>query len=165
MLGLATWMKTVGPGALGLLLRVHLDLAREAVALAPVAGGAGGDDVLPDRFAAAAAGDHVVDGEPGLLRAAVLAGPGVPREDRPAGDFSAVGLARDPHVADEADHVGPLDRHVLGVKRALLLLEQLGLFLQQQHGGAPQRADVDRLIGRIEDQDPCHGAGDCTGVN
>ena len=52
---------------LGVLLRVHLDLAGEAVALAAVAGRAGGDDVLPDRFAAAAAGDDVVDGEAGLL--------------------------------------------------------------------------------------------------
>ena len=115
ILGLATWMKTVGPGASGL-LRVHLDLAGQAVALAAVAGGAGGDDVLPDRLAAAAAGDDVVDGEAGLARAAVLAGPGVAGEDGAAGDLAAVGLARDPHVVDQADHVGALHRHVLGVQ-------------------------------------------------
>src|SRR6476660_7618280 len=69
---------------------VHLDLARKAVALAPVAACAGGDDVLPDRLAAAAAGDHVVDGEPRLARAAVLAGPGVAGEHRPPRDLAPV---------------------------------------------------------------------------
>ena len=85
-----------------------MDLAREAVALAAVAGGAGGDDVLPDRLAAAGAGDYMVDGEAGFGRAAVLAGPGVAGEDGAAGDFAAVGLAGDADVVDEADHVGAL---------------------------------------------------------
>ena len=59
-------MKTVGPGRPRPVARVHRDLARQAVALLAVAGRAGGDDVLPDRLAAAAAGDHVVDGEAGV---------------------------------------------------------------------------------------------------
>lgn len=95
---------------------MHVDLAGEAVALAAVARGAGGDDVLPDRLAAAAPWDHVVDGEAGLGRAAVLAGPGVAGEDGAAGDLAAVGLAGDADVVDEADHVGALHRHVLGVE-------------------------------------------------
>src|SRR4029077_16794217 len=118
-------------GRLRRLCRVHLDPAREAVALAAVAGGAGGDDVLPDRLAAARAGDDVVDGEAGFGRAAVLAGPGVAGEDGAAGDLAAVGLARDADVVDQTDHVGPLQRHVLGVQDvAIPLLEQLRLFLQ-----------------------------------
>ena len=156
ILGLATWMKTVGPGARGASCGVHLDLAGQAVALAAVAGRAGGDDVLPDRLAAAAAGDDVVDGEAGFARAAVLAGPGVAGEDGAAGDLATVGLAGDPHVADQADHVGALHRHLLGVEGALAALQQLGLFLQEQDSGPSQRADVDRLIRRIEYEDACH---------
>ena len=151
-------MKTVGPGAFGVFCGVHLDLARQAVALAAVAGRAGGDDVLPDRLAAAAAGDDVVDGEAGFARAAVLAGPGVAGEHGAAGDLAAVRLAGDPHVADQADHVGALHRHVLGVDRALAALQQLGLLLEEQHSGASQRADVDRLIRRVEYEDACHVA-------
>ena len=47
---------------------------------AAIAGRAGGDDVLPDRLAPAATGDHVVDRQPGPLAAAVLAGPVIPPE-------------------------------------------------------------------------------------
>src|SRR5262249_21713436 len=50
------------PRRLRFVLRMHVNLARQAVALAAVAGCAGGDDVLPDGFATAAAGDDVVDG-------------------------------------------------------------------------------------------------------
>src|SRR5882757_5725219 len=107
---------------------MHMDLPRQPVALLAVAGGAGGDDVLPDRLAAAGAGDDVVDGEAGFGRAAVLAGPGIAGEDGAAGDLAAVGLARDADVVDEADHVWPLEGHVLGVEGvAVPLLEQLRL--------------------------------------
>src|SRR3954447_18450618 len=137
---------------------MHPDLAGQAVALAAVAGRAGGDDVLPDRLAAATAGDDVVDGEPGLARAAVLAGPGVAGEHRPPGDLAAVCLARDPHVADEADHVGTLDRHPLRVQGALAALQEFGLLLEKQDSGSPQRADVDRLIRCIEYEYSWHRA-------
>src|SRR5262249_37489476 len=45
------------------LTQLHLDLVRQAVPLAQVAGRAGGDDVLPDRLAAARARDDVVEGQ------------------------------------------------------------------------------------------------------
>src|SRR6188472_912818 len=146
------------PRCLRRVLRVHVDLAGEAVALAAVAAGAGGDDVLPDRLAAAAAGDDVVDGEAGFARAAVLTGPGVAGEDRAAGDLPPVRFAGDAHVADQADHVGALHRHVLGVDRTLAPLQQLGLFLQQEHSGPSQRAYVDRLIRCVEYEHTCHDA-------
>jgi DNA gyrase subunit A len=111
------------PRCLGSVLGVHVNLPRQAVALSSVAGCAGGDDVLPDRLAAAAAGDHVVDGEAGFARAAVLTGPGVAGEDGAAGDLAAVGFAGDPHVVDEADHVGAIHRHVLGVDCPLAALQ------------------------------------------
>src|SRR6201999_1674263 len=110
-----------------------MDLPRKAVALLAVAGGAGGDDVVPGGGASAGAGDDVVDGEAGFGRAAVLAGPGVAGEDSAAGDLAAVSLAGDADVVDEADDVGALQGHVLGVERvAVPLLEQLRLFLQEQ---------------------------------
>src|SRR5581483_5778406 len=49
-----------GAGGLRLALGLHARLARKAVALAPVAGGAAGHDVVPGRVAALRAGDHVV---------------------------------------------------------------------------------------------------------
>jgi DNA gyrase subunit A len=113
----------VGPRRLRCVLGMHVNLARQPVALAAVAGGACRDDVLPDRLAAAAAGDDVVDGEAGFARAAVLAGPGVAGEHGAAGDLAAVGFAGDPHVIGQADHVGALHRHVLGVDRSLTALQ------------------------------------------
>src|SRR5581483_7619795 len=92
-----------GAGRAGLLEQAHTDLIRERVALAAVAGGAGGDDVVPTRAAALGPGDHVVDGEVGA-RAAVLAGPVVAGEHGPAGDLAPVRVARDPNVGDQADH-------------------------------------------------------------
>ena len=127
-----------------------MDLPRQAVPLAAVAGGAGGDDVLPDGFAAAGAGDHVVDGEAGFGRAAVLAGPGVAGEDGAAGDLAAVRLAGDADEICQADDVGVVHRHVLGMEDgAVAALEEFGLLLQQQHSGPSQRADVDGLESRV----------------
>ena len=118
-------------------------------------GRAGGDDVLPHRLAAAAARDHVVDGEPGRLVAAVLAGVGVAGEHRLAGDLAPVDVARDAHVADQPDHAragrassrsecsAPSPFSSTSARR-----------LQHQHRRAADRADVDRLVARVEDEDP-----------
>ena len=102
---------------------MHTGLVRRPVALAAVARGAGGDDVLPDRQAAAAARDDVVDGQAVGLVAAVLAGPRVAGEDGLAGDLAAVDVARDPDVAHQPDHAGALEREALGVELALVALE------------------------------------------
>src|SRR4051812_36147772 len=75
-------------GGAGFALGVHVGLDRRHVALAAVAGRAGGDDVLPRGLAALRAWDDVVDGEAGA-RAAVLAGPAVAGEDGAAGDLAA----------------------------------------------------------------------------
>src|SRR5687768_15855336 len=96
---------------------MHRRLARHPVALLAVAGSAGGDDVLPYGLAAAAAGDDVVDGQPGRLVAAVLTRVGVAREHGLTGDLPPVDVARDPHVADQADHAGALELDLLGVQR------------------------------------------------
>ena len=45
------------------------------------------------------------------------------------------------------------------MERPVALLEDLGAVLQDQDRGAPHGADVDRLIGRVEDQYPAGGRG------
>src|SRR5512133_2467908 len=145
------------PRCPGLGAWVHLDLAREPVSLAAVAARAGGDDVLPHRLAAAAARDHVVDGKARLARAAVLAGPGVTRQHRLAGDLATVGVARDPHVGDQPDHHRAIEGEPLRVKRARGPLQSLRLCLQYKYGRAPHGTYVDRLEARVEDEHPAGG--------
>ena len=82
------------------------DLLERAVALAQVARGAGGDDVLPDRLAALRARHDVVERQPAARRAAVDAAPAVAGEERPAGDLP-LDRPRHPDVVDEPDHVRP----------------------------------------------------------
>src|ERR1700704_4306682 len=72
--------------------RMHPGLPWQPVPLTPVAGRAGGDDVLPARGAALRARDDVIDRQVGA-RAAVLAGPAVAREHGPPGDLSPVRVA------------------------------------------------------------------------
>ena len=107
IVGVATWMKIVELGRLRLARGHHVRLPRQPVALAPVAGRAAGDDVVPGRRAALRARDHVVDGQVAALVAAVLAGPAVAGEHRAAGDLAPVGVARDPHVGQQPDHDRP----------------------------------------------------------
>ena len=76
MVGLATWMK-ISAAACGAHDGVHAGLAGQAIALAPIAGRARGDDVLPAGGAALGARDHVIDGQVGA-RATVLAHPAIP---------------------------------------------------------------------------------------
>src|SRR5436190_19056569 len=115
--------------------RVHLRLARGHAPLLSVTGRARSDDVLPHGLASPAARNHVVDGQPRGLGAAVLARPGVPGQDRLAGDLATVHVARDPDVADEPDHAGPREREALGVERSLPALDDFSPFLPAEDGG------------------------------
>ena len=81
---------------------LHLHLVQQPVALAQVARRAGGDDVLPDRLAAARARDHVVERQPAARGAAVDAAPAVTGEERPARDLPL----DDPRDADVAERAG-----------------------------------------------------------
>src|SRR4051794_35408256 len=137
---------------------MHARLARGLVPLLAIAGRAGGDDVLPHRQPAATARDHVVDGEAGGLAPAVLAGPRVAGEHSLAGDLAAMHVARDAHVPDEPDHAGPLEGEALRMEGALAALEDLRALLQHEHRGAPDVADVDRFVARVEDEDPAADA-------
>ena len=96
----------------------------------------------------------MVHGQARRLAAAVLAGPGVAREHRLAGDLATVDVTWDPHIADQPDHARALEDEALGVECPLAELDHLRTLLEQQDGGPPKIADVDRLVARIEDQDP-----------
>ena len=103
---------------------------------------------------APAARDDVVDGEARVgLAAAVLARPEVAGEHRLAGDLPPVHVARDPDVAHEPDHAGPRHLEPLGAKRSLAGLEHLRALLEDEHRGPAHRADVDGLVGGVEDED------------
>src|SRR5512144_1775904 len=136
---------------------MHPDLVGEAVALLAIARSAGGDDVLPDRFASATARDDVVDRQAWPARAAVLAGPAVPGQDRLARDAAPVDVSRDPHEADQADHLRPVDAHRLGAENVVATLEHLGLLLQDEDQRPAHRADVEWLVARVQDQHPPPG--------
>src|SRR5215211_5590757 len=133
---------------------MHSRLVRSAVALLTVARRAGGNDVLPDRFAAPTARDHVVHREAVRLAPAVLAGPCVAGEHCLASDLAAMAVAWDPDVAHEADHAGPIEGEALGVKRPLTALDDLRAGLQHEDGRPPHVADIDRLVARIQDEHP-----------
>ena len=87
-----------------------------------------------------------------VLRAAVHALPAVAREHRAAGDLALVAVARDAHVGHEPDHDRLRQRAGGPVQVGRADLDDLGLLLQQQHRRAAHRADVDRLVRRVEDQ-------------
>src|SRR5215213_3530712 len=143
----------VGPRRAGGALRDHSRDVGEGVALAAVAGGAGGDDVLPAGVPAFGARDHVVDRQL-AAGAAVLAGPVVAGEDRAAGDLAAVRVAGDAHVADEPDHDRPRNGAAARMQHELAVLEHLGLLLQEQHDRPSDGADVDRLERRVQYEHP-----------
>src|SRR4029450_11237295 len=123
--------------------------AREAVALAHVAGRAGGDDVLPDRPAAAATRHDVVERQAPRRGAAVHAAPAVPREQRPPPDAPLPG-ARPPDVLDEPDHMWPREGSRRGSERLLELLDHLGLALEHEDVRAANGGDVQWLVAGVE---------------
>ena len=151
-------MNSTGAGGRGRPAQRHRRLLREPVALAQVAGRAGGDDVLPHRVAAAAARDDVVECQPAAARAAVDAAPLVAGEQRASRDLP-LRRARHPHVGDEPDHVRPREGVRRGAERQLVLLEHLRLPLEHEHVRAPHRAHVQRLVARIQDEDLAQSAG------
>ncbi len=156
-------MKSVGEGARGE-RRIVIDTSSgRRSPLRRLHGRAGGDDVLPVRVAASRAGHHVVERQPAAGRAAVDAAPAVSGKERPAGDLSLVRLG-DADVLDEPDHVWSGERVGGGVQGRLVLLEHLRLPLEHEHMRAPNRADVQRLVARIEDENLTQGLAKGTGA-
>jgi hypothetical protein len=138
--------------------KLHVHLVREAVALAQVARGAGGDDVLPRGVAALRAGNHVVEGEAPGRGAAVDTAPAVTGEQGAARDLS-LHHARNPDIVDEPDDVWPLIRVSGRAKWSVQLLDHLCLALEDEDVGAAERAHIERLVTRIENENLLHSAG------
>src|SRR5450432_4269157 len=67
-----------------------------------------------------------------------------------------MGVAGDPHVADQADHHQARHRGGRRVKLPFAPLDHLRLVLEQEDHRAPDRADVDRLIRRVQDEHPAN---------
>ena len=114
-------------------------------------GRARGDDVLPDRLAAAAARDDVVERQPAAADAAVDAAPAVAREERAARDLP-LHAVRDADVGDQPDHVRPgndVDADVSGRSSSL---EHLRLALEHEHVRPPDGGHVQRLVARVQDE-------------
>src|SRR4051794_13125393 len=126
------------------------DLLDETIGLVEVARSPGGDDFPPDGAAAAPAGDEVVERKP-PRRAAVDAAPAVTREEGAAGDL-ALDRPRHPDVVHEPDHVRPGEGRRGGAEWSLERLDHLRLALEHEHVRAPNRADVQRLIARVQNE-------------
>src|SRR4051812_46170338 len=141
----------VGAWGVRLGARVHVDLVREAVRLAAVARGARGDDVVPAGAAALGARDDVVDGQ-ARAGAAVLAHPAVAGEHGAAGGLALVRVAWDAHGRDPAGDDGARGRARRPVQVPRADLDDLGLVLEQEDRRAPDGADVDGLVRRVEDE-------------
>ena len=151
IVGEASWMNTFGLGIRGLTRGCIPIWCGSRSPLRRLHGRARGDDVLPVGAAALRARDDVVDGQRGA-GAAVQALPAIAGEHRAAGDLALVRVARDPHVGHEPDHHRLRHRPARPVQVVRPDLDDLGLLLEQEHGGAPDRADVDRLVRRVEHQ-------------
>jgi hypothetical protein len=132
---------------------VHAGLSREPVPLAPVARGARGNDVVPARRSTLRPRDHVIDRQV-RPRPAVLAGPSITSKYRTSRDLALMCIARYPHVGHQPDHSRPCKRRALRVQRPAPSLQELCLFLEQQHYRTPHRTHVDRLERRVENKHP-----------
>ena len=155
MVGLATWMKTWGLGVPGWRARCMPAWRGRALPLRRLQGAHEATMFSQLDGPSLGSGHDVVDGEV-RARAAVLAGPVVAGEHRPPGDLAAMGVARDSHVADEANHHRA--RHGAGrrVQLPFRALDHLRLLLEQEHDGPAHRADVDRLIRRVQYEHPAN---------
>src|SRR6266567_1092265 len=110
----------------------------------------GGDQVLPFVPPTAMLGNDVVDGEVAAAAPAVLARVPVPGEDLAPRELHAG--ARPLHQVHQADDRRRRDRHARRVDDLVIPLEELGLVRTEQVEGAPDVADVERLVVLIENQ-------------
>ena len=100
----------------GLLRGKHLRLCRQLAALLQIAGGAGGDHVVPAGHAAARARHQMVEGEV-LIVAAILADEPVAQEHVESGES---GIARRPDIGLERHHARQLHLEGGGADAAVI---------------------------------------------
>ena len=138
----------------GLAGQGHVRLPGRAVALAHIAGETGGGHVLPGVGAAAAAGHHVIDGELFAAEAAVLTDVAVALEDVATGEGQ--GLVGNPDVLTQSDDRG--QEMVRTDRAAGIVFESFGFPLEQHHHGPAPGGDVQRFVGRIQNENVAHAS-------
>ena len=87
--------------------------------------------------------------------AAVDAPPAVAGEERSSGNLP-LHRPRHPDVVDEADHMRSLEGRGGRMERQVVLLQDFGLALEHEDVCAPNRADVQRLVARVQDENLLH---------
>jgi len=99
----------------------------------------------------------VIEREPTPARSAVGTLPPVAREEHAPRDSTsdASGYA---NVRHESNHVRPSELSARGADRTLVALEDLGFALPDEHVRTAERADVQGLVARVEDEDALHRA-------
>ena len=100
-------------------------------------------------------GIDVVERQPAARRAAVDAAPAVTGEERPARDL-ALDDPRNADVVHEPDDVWPRKLPRGRAKWSVELFDDLRLPLVDEHVRAPQRAHVERLVTRVQDENLLH---------
>jgi hypothetical protein len=86
------------------------------------------------------------------LTAAILAGVEIARHHRAARERQRQ-APRHRHERDQADDQRPVDRDALGAQLGLGGFDDFCFFLEQQHDGALNRYDVQRLVRCVQNQD------------
>src|SRR5262249_61692918 len=77
--------------------------------------------------------------------------PAVTREER-AGGVLPLDRTRHAHVVEDPDHMRPDEAPGGGAQRLVEPLDDLGLALVDEHVGTPHRANVERLVTSVQDQ-------------
>jgi hypothetical protein len=131
----------------------HLGFAGRAAAFADVATDAGGDDVLPGVRTATAPRDDMVNGQLVASVTAVLTGMTIPLEDVPAGEGHL--LVGNAHELAESDD--GRQRHI-PAKHANVVFKALSLSLENHYSSATPTGDVQRFVGRIQNENVAHAS-------
>ncbi len=129
----------------------HPGFLESSISLTLVARNAGGNHVLPRMFPTARAGQDMIQSELPLdwLSAAILTGVLVSCQYRTPGKRHQTAM-RDAHIIDQSDHQRHVQSQPLRAYLGPSCLYNLGLLLQEQHYGPPQRDYVERLKGGVE---------------
>ena len=132
--------------------QLHSRFRRRLVALVAIAEMAAGDEIFPRGCASARARDHVVQRQFARRKnsQAILAGIAVANKNVLSRECAA--LVRDAAVLEQPDHRGQPHGDTRRVKKMSVLFFGHGHALQYKHERAPGRADVNRLIRSVQDE-------------
>jgi hypothetical protein len=140
-------------GTAGLAQQGHTGFAGGAVPFFHVATHTGTDHIFPSILAAKRPRDHVIQGEIFAEAAAVLTTMPIPVEDVAARKRDL--LVGNVDIVAQANDGG--QRNV-AVHHSAIVLDLLGLALEQKNDRPAPTGDVERLVGGIQNQNFAHSA-------